>query len=202
MSGSIIPWWRNLWCMQQTIPYSLDTATLSALEILNKIVFAVNNFTSDMQKLTEQLDAAMKELEQLESDVTNLEKEVDEKYFYLLSLINELKKLVEMIKASELQWDCQHGIYTDSMTAQRDMFNDITVHGITCEDMLDYVPTVDALASCGLNVRGLAVMGFWLVNHFDIPDYFTRTTPPEGKRTLTPIDLSESYVNEKGYVMV
>ena len=47
MSGNILPWWSDLWCMNQTIPYSLDTRSLSALEILNKLVLAVDGIIND-----------------------------------------------------------------------------------------------------------------------------------------------------------
>ena len=56
------------------------------------------------------------------------------------------------------------------------MFNDVTVHGITCDDLVEHVSTVDELANCGLNVRGVAVMGLWLITKFDIPQYFTEIT--------------------------
>lgn len=71
-TDSVLPWYSNLWCMQQTLPYALDTGTLSALEILNKLVLAVNNLVNDfgptseeIQKLIEQvtaIDALLKEV--------------------------------------------------------------------------------------------------------------------------------------------
>lgn len=175
MSGNMLPWWRNLWCMQNTIPFSLDTASLSALEILNKVVLAINSYSSDLQALVDQLTQLESEVDTLKSRVDALEVDVENKYLYVLGLIQALKDLIKSIKASELQWDCQHGVYTDTMTAQRNMFNDVTVHGITCEDLPDTVASVDALSECGLNTRGLAVMGWWLKEHFNIPDYFMYT---------------------------
>lgn len=47
MAGNVLPWWSDLWCMNQTIPYSLDTSSLSALEILNKLVLAVDGIIND-----------------------------------------------------------------------------------------------------------------------------------------------------------
>ena len=52
------------------------------------------------------------------------------------------------------------------------MFNDLTVHAITVNTLNSLDMTVKDLAECGLNVRGLAVMSYWLVQKFDMPDYF------------------------------
>lgn len=53
MANTTIPWWRGLWCMQQTVPFALDTDTLTPLEILNKLVKAVDKLIED-GKLTAQ----------------------------------------------------------------------------------------------------------------------------------------------------
>lgn len=180
MAGNMLPWWSNLWCMQQTIPYSLDTTSLSALEILNKLTLAVNSIVSDFQSNAEEIQKLWDKTAQIDSeiadinaDISNMKDDVAEKYAHVLMLINELRTLIEQIKASELQWDVTSGVYEPSMHAQRNMFNDVTVHGITCDDLVDAVATVDALTDCGLNVRGVAVMGLWLISKFDIPHYFT-----------------------------
>lgn len=68
MTGRMLPWWSDLWCMQQTIPYSLDTKSLSALEILNKLVLAVDGLISDGKVTAEEvadLEAQVKELDAL-----------------------------------------------------------------------------------------------------------------------------------------
>ena len=180
MAGNMLPWWSNLWCMQQTIPFSLDTASLSALEILNKLTLAVNSIVSDFQSNAEEIQKLWDKTEQIDSEIadinaniTNMKGDIAEKYAHVLTLINELRTLIEQIKASELQWDVTTGVYEATMHAQRNMFNDVTVHGITCDDLVEAVASVDALADCGLNVRGVAVMGLWLISKFDIPQYFT-----------------------------
>lgn len=180
MAGNMLPWWSNLWCMQQTIPFSLDTASLSALEILNKLTLAVDSIISDFQSNAEEIQKLWdktaqidNEISDINTDIANMKDDVAAKYAHVLMLITQLRELIEQIKASELQWDVTRGVYDATMYAQRNMFNDITVHGITCDDLVDAVATVDDLANCGLNVRGVAVMGLWLLNNFDIPDYFT-----------------------------
>lgn len=86
--------------------------------------------------------------------------------------VAELKQLIKQLTEGALQWDVQHGIYTDTVTAQRDMFNDLTVHSITVKDLADSDLDVKALADSGLNVRGLAVMSYWLIEKFDIPSVY------------------------------
>lgn len=86
--------------------------------------------------------------------------------------IAELKAEIANLAMGVLQWDVQHGDYRSTSEAQRDMFNDLSVHAITVKTLNSLDMTVKDLADCGLNVRGLAVMSYWLVQKFDIPDYF------------------------------
>lgn len=87
----------------------------------------------------------------------------------------ELEQLIDELTLGQLQWDCQTGTYEPTQTAQRDMFNDVTVHAIDVADLAGLNLTVDELATCGLNVRGLAVMSYWLVDAFELPHQYTDT---------------------------
>ena len=87
----------------------------------------------------------------------------------------ELEQLIAELTLGQLQWDCQTGTYEPTQTAQRDMFNDVTVHAIDVSDLAGLNLTVDELATCGLNVRGLAVMSYWLVDAFELPHQYTDT---------------------------
>ena len=84
---------------------------------------------------------------------------------YCNAQLAALKKLIEQLEAGTLQWDVQHGDY-------RDMFNDVTVHSMTIAEFNALDLTVETLANCGLNCRGLAVMSYWLVDQFDISDIY------------------------------
>lgn len=66
MSGNILPWWSNLWCMNQTIPYSLDTRSLSALEILNKLVLAVDGIINDANVGVDQIKQMQEQIAELD----------------------------------------------------------------------------------------------------------------------------------------
>lgn len=88
---------------------------------------------------------------------------------------SELEALIAELTLGQLQWDCQTGTYEPTQTAQRDMFNDVTVHAIDVVDLAGLNLTVDELATCGLNVRGLAVMSYWLVDAFELPHQYTDT---------------------------
>lgn len=87
----------------------------------------------------------------------------------------ELEQLIAELTLGQYQWDCQTGTYEPTQTAQRDMFNDVTVHAIDVADLAGLNLTVDELATCGLNVRGLAVMSYWLVDAFELPHQYTDT---------------------------
>lgn len=66
MSGNILPWWSDLWCMNQTIPYSLDTRSLSALEILNKLVLAVDGIINDANVGIDQIKQMQEQIAELD----------------------------------------------------------------------------------------------------------------------------------------
>lgn len=103
----------------------------------------------------------------------------------------ELKRLIDELQTQELQWDCQHGYLTNTIDAQRDMFNDVTVHSISCERLADLDITCAELSECGLSVRGLAVMSSWLVYRFCLPEDQRHHEPQNPKLTIEQIDNAE-----------
>lgn len=66
MSRNILPWWSDLWCMNQTIPYSLDTRSLTALEILNKLVLAVDAIINDANVGVDQIKQMQEQIAELD----------------------------------------------------------------------------------------------------------------------------------------
>lgn len=66
MAGNVLPWWSDLWCMNQTIPYSLDTRSLSALEILNKLVLAVDGIINDANVGVDQIKQMQEQIAELD----------------------------------------------------------------------------------------------------------------------------------------
>lgn len=83
-------------------------------------------------------------------------------------LRQELVSLVERLGAGELTWDVQHGRWTDSIEAQRNQFRDLTVNGITVEQLANQTTyDVDGLANSGWTVRGLAVYGKKMFPEYD-----------------------------------
>ncbi|WP_440179936.1 hypothetical protein [Alistipes putredinis] len=91
---------------------------------------------------------------------------------YMRSVIASIRKEIYELSVGTMTWNVQHGRFTPSIQAQRDMFNDLSVHAITVGELNEQDMTVNDLANCGLNVRGLAVMSRWLIEKFDIPDAF------------------------------
>ena len=88
------------------------------------------------------------------------------------SVIAGLRKEIYELSVGTMAWNVQHGRFTPSIQAQRDMFNDLTVHALTIKKLNSLEMTVSDLANCGLSVRGLAVMSYWLVDKFDLSDDF------------------------------
>lgn len=117
----------------------------------------------------------------------------------------EILRILEEMTIGTLQWDVQHGFFTTSVDAQRDMFNDVTVHSYnnrqleTIYDDLDM--TVDDLANCGLNVKGYALMNHLLLKPETITDDLIPSNPT-GRGKYTVADLSNSQLDLDGYIYV
>lgn len=86
--------------------------------------------------------------------------------------IASLRTEIYELTVGVMSWNVQHGRFTSSTQAQRDMFNDLSVHALTIKKLNSLEMTVSDLANCGLGVRGLAVMSYWLVDKFDLSDDF------------------------------
>lgn len=82
------------------------------------------------------------------------------------ALRTDLTAMIQALAVGQLQWDVQVGDHVGTVQAQRDMFNDLTVHAITVGTLNALDMTVASLAECGLNVRGLAVYSGALVDGF------------------------------------
>ena len=137
--------------------YSQEQRIKKICEMLHKSEMYMDYIAKTMNEYAADLNSELaEELEKLHDDFDNLREE-------LILLVKELG-------AGVLTWDVQQGRYTSSVEAMRDMFNDVTVHALTIEELNELDMTVEELANSGLNTRGLAVMSRWLVDH-DEPLY-------------------------------
>lgn len=172
---------KGTYC-HKVLPAAFDDS-LSYYEVVCRLTEKVNEVITGIDGLQEQIDSLKSDISSVEgdvsalrSDLTELSDRVESYYSELKGYIAELYGLIIKLGHGQPQWDVQIGEFTDTTAAQRDMFNDVTVHGITTADLdgLDF--TVSTITDCGLNVRGLAVMGQWLIESFDVPHYFTDIT--------------------------
>ena len=115
--------------------------------------------------------------------------------------VANLRKEIYELSVGVMSWNVQHGKFTSSTQAQRDMFNDVTVYAITIAKLNSLDMTVKDLALCGLNVRGLAVMSLSLVEQFDVPNDFVRTNSDKND-LLTTQQLNVAKVDSDGNVYV
>lgn len=117
--------------------------------------------------------------------------------------IASLRKEIYELSVGVMSWNVQHGRFTSSIQAQRDMFNDLSVHAITVKKLNTLDMTVDELANCGLNVRGLAVMSYWLVEKFDISDDFQpKQTANTSGSTFDAMKLNVAKIRDDGTVFI
>ena len=152
------------------IPYGAFTEWTP---VIPKLYWDVYSAEQRLKALCERLSKSDQYMDYVADTVNGYSKELEEDFAEefakltadLESMREELIALVISIGEGSLDWDVQHGYYTSSVDAMRDMFNDVTVHALTIEELNSYNFTVQDIADSGLNVRGLAVMSRWLVNH-------------------------------------
>lgn len=158
------------------VPYSAFMSSTPALP----------SFYWDVYSSEQRIKELCKELKKLADYGTYLAETIDEIQAVspedfqayqqdMRSVIADLRKEIYELSIGTMAWNVQHGRFTPSVQAQRDMFNDLTVHAITVKNLNELDMTVESLANCGLNVRGLAVMSRWLIDGFDIPDDFKQS---------------------------
>ena len=140
--------------------------------------------------------------EDVEGELKQMQRDLDAR---MQAFEKEIRDILANLYEGQLQWDVQHGEYTDTVHAQRDMFNDVTVHSYNVEqletvfDVLEM--DVDGLANCGLNVKGFAVVNHFLANP-NGPTNDVIADNDDAERVLTVNDLSETRLDLDGYLFV
>lgn len=102
-------------------------------------------------------------------------------------LDKNLRDLIADLQVGMNIWNVTVGEYTANVKAMRDFFNDVTVHAITVDTLAQLDMTVDQLADCGLNVRGLAVFSGYLIGENFVPEgtAYDGEPPLDGKLTCS-----------------
>jgi hypothetical protein len=105
----------------------------------------------------------------------------------IAKLDKELRDLIAGSQVGMLIWNVTVGACTGNVKAMRDFFNDVAVHAITVDTLAQLDLTVDQLAECGLNVRGLAVFSGYLMGDDFVPEgiAYDGAPPLDGKLTCS-----------------
>ena len=154
-------------------PYSEFVSTTPALPSFYWDVYSseqrIKDMCKELRKLAEYGTYLAESIDRIQAvspeEFTAYQQEMRETIASLRTEIYELSVGV-------MSWNVQHGKFTSSTQAQRDMFNDLAVHALTIKKLNSLEMTVSDLANCGLSIRGLAVMSYWLVDKFDLSDDF------------------------------
>lgn len=156
-----------------------------------------------MRKYTEYLAEYVSEMEENVDD--KLQETLDNVNLQISQLYETVIHMIEELQLGFLQWDVQLGKYQTTVDAQRDMFNDVTVHSYNIEELDDVFNdldmTVDGLANSGINVKAFAVF-----NHvLEMPDKLPQDLVPDNPHVegaLTVSDLNNASLDVDGYVFV
>ena len=115
-------------------------------------------------------------------------------------LNKNLRDLIVGLQVGMVVWNVTVGAYTDNVKAMRDFFNDVTVHAITVDSLAQLDMTVDQLADCGLNVRGLAVFSGYLIGEDFVPEGITYDGEPPLNGKLTCSILANGEIRDGYFV--
>lgn len=149
-------------CNQITTPLVYDES-LSVEQQIACLFGKIANIDSDSVS-TGELDDFKSQIHAEQAEQTEqLEAYTDSE---IAKLDGNLRTLIEGLQVGLFIWNVTVGEYTGNIRAMRDFFNDVTVHAITVDTLAQLDMTVDQLAECGLNVRGLAVYSGALVDGF------------------------------------
>lgn len=153
--------------------YVANTINDYTRELDGEVERVLAEVREEMRELDAQLRADMATLDaDLRQDMAELDADLRQEMLELFYRMNniraELIELILEIGEGHLTWDVQHGMFTDSITAQRDMFNDVTIHALTCEQLDAYDVTVADVSESGLNVRGFATLNYRLIDSTQI----------------------------------
>ena len=158
--------------VQKVLPAVYDDS-LSYYELLCRIQCKLEEVIAFANQLAEYQDV---QDQALRDAVDGLKALFDDK---LNRAVSELTELIEALEGSSLDWDVQHGKYTDTVHAMRDMFNDVTLHSYNNEQLEeifdDLNMTVDGLADCGLNVKGYALFNHHILRPNTLTDDLVTT---------------------------
>lgn len=188
-------------CNQITMPLVYDES-LSIAQQIAAIMGRLSEMDTTYLPL-DQFQAFLNELNQEQQEQTEqLEDYTDTG---LANLRKELVKLINQLQIGMLIWDVTQGEYAANVEAMRNLFNDVTVHAVTVDTLANIEGlTVDGLANCGLNVRGLAVFSGYLEGADFVPEGITYSESPQplnGKITcevLAAGEVKDGYFVEGG----
>ncbi len=114
--------------------------------------------------------------------------------------IDKLRVFIAGISAGMEIWDVTHGRFDKNATSLTRLFNDVTVHAITVDQLAALDLTVDTLADCGLNVRGLAVFSGYLTGDTFTVEGITYEGTPLPDNALTVKILAHGVVQDGYFV--
>ena len=179
--GIYYPFLGGRTCNQITTPLVYDES-LSVEQQIACLFGKIANIDSDFVTTVEFDDFKKQIHAEQVAQTEQLEGYTDSE---IAKLDKDLRNLITGLQVGLLIWNVTMGRYTDSVEAMRDFFNDVTVHAITVDTLAQLDVTVDQLAECGLNVRGLAVFSGYLMGKDFVPDgvSYAGTPPLDGKIT-------------------
>lgn len=112
-----------------------------------------------------ELEEIKADLKQQLAELSDVDKE------RLQKAVAELNNRIDDFAKGFDIWNVTKGAFSENAESMRDLFNDLTVHSVSVDELAKMDLTVDELANSGLNVRGLAVFAGYL---------FGATFEPEG----------------------
>lgn len=172
MGMSTMPYFRGVPQFTPTIPKfyweveSQEQRIKLMCYLIQQLIDTQNDYGDDIEELEKLIEQVSKDCE----SYTDTQ---------IKTLDHTLRTLIADLQQGELSWDITTGKFTNAVDAQRSLFNDVTVHSITVDTLAVLDIDIDGLTECGLNVRGLAVFGGYLLGETFTPEGVFATDSPD-----------------------
>lgn len=155
----------------------------------DKLTHYVSMLADNINKLPDYMEDVQAKLDELKKYVDSQDDTLDEKW----------QETLANVKDGALLWDVTLGRYNDGIQTMRNLFNDLTLHSLSCDTIAETDETVDEVSDSGLNTRGWAVYAGYLDPEL-LPDGVGYVAPPPDDVPLDVATLATAQIDDGYFV--
>lgn len=137
----------------------------------------------------------------LQTGIDTVSQSVQDLAKVLAASVAVLNRRIDELSAGMQVYDVFTGAYEPNQDAMRETARWLAIEGLTIGELNSLIglDSVTALKDCGLNCVGLAVVGRWLLEKFELPERYEPTGRVAGQ-ALTSKDYPRLMVDDDNHV--